>query len=158
MSNLSWTDARRYTEWLSASTGKEYRLPTEAEWEYAARAGAETPYWWGSRMVANMADCKGCGGPYNPQRPLDVGSLKANPFGLYDMAGGVAQWIEDCWHKDYHGAPQDGSAWRTQDCRENVLRGGSWRNDLTDVRASAREFYDTTVRYPGHGMRIARSQ
>ena len=157
MSDLSWTDAHRYTEWLSASTGKQYRLPTEAEWEYAARAGTETAYWWGSRMIADVADCKGCGGPYDPKRPLDVGSLKANPFGLYDMAGGVAEWVDDCWHRDYHGAPQNGSTWQTQDCREHVLRGGSWRNESTDVRVSAREFYDTTVRYPANGMRVARS-
>jgi formylglycine-generating enzyme required for sulfatase activity len=158
MSNLSWTDAHRYTAWLSATTGKEYRLPTEAEWEYAARAGAETPYWWGARMSANVADCKGCGGPYDPRRPLEVTSLKPNPFGLFGMAGGVAQWVEDCWHRDYRGAPRDGSAWPMENCREHVLRGGSWRNDPTDVRVAARVFYDTTVRYPAHGMRVARSQ
>jgi formylglycine-generating enzyme required for sulfatase activity/class 3 adenylate cyclase len=156
--NLSWDDAQHYTEWLSQVTGKKYRLPTEAEWEYAARAGAETPYWWGSHMVASMADCKGCGGPYDPQKPLAVGSLKANSFGIYDVAGGIAQWVADCWHKDYHGAPQDGSAWESKDCAMHVLHGGSWRSDAASVRASSRESYDTTVRYPGHGLRVARSQ
>lgn len=157
MTNLSWVDAHRYAGWLAASTGKDYRLPTEAEWEFAARAGSKTTYWWGARMIADVADCKGCGRPYDPKKPLVVGALKANPFGLYDMAGGVAQWTADCWHRNYKGAPPDGSAWHTPDCPEHVLRGGSWRNDITEVRAAVREFYDTTVRYPTHGMRIARS-
>jgi formylglycine-generating enzyme required for sulfatase activity/class 3 adenylate cyclase len=157
MTNLSWADARRYAAWLAAATGKDYRLVTEAEWEYAARAGSKTTYWWGARMIADVADCKECGRPYDQKLPLAVGALKANPFGLYDMAGGVAQWTADCWHRTYKGAPPDGSAWQTPDCPEHVLRGGSWRNDASEVRAAAREFYDTTVRYPTHGMRVARS-
>jgi formylglycine-generating enzyme required for sulfatase activity len=158
VANLSWVDAQRYVEWLSLATGQKYRLPTEAEWEYAARAGTATAYWWGSQMAASMADCKGCGGAYDRQKPLDVGSLKANPFGLYDVAGGVSQWVEDCWHENYHGAPQDGSAWQAKDCGQHVLRGGSWRSDPANVRVSSREFYDTTVRYPQHGLRVARSE
>jgi formylglycine-generating enzyme required for sulfatase activity/class 3 adenylate cyclase len=157
-SNVSWTDAQRYAAWLSEMTGKDFRLPTEAEWEYAARAGTETPYWWGNRMAPRMADCNDCGGSHEPQRPLAVGSSQPNPFGIYDVAGGVAQWVADCWHKDYHGAPPDGSAWEAPDCRAHVLRGGSWRNDAADVRVSSRESYDTAVRYPGHGLRVARSE
>jgi formylglycine-generating enzyme required for sulfatase activity/class 3 adenylate cyclase len=157
MTNLSWTDAQHYVAWLSAASGKTYRLPTEAEWEYAARAQSETPYWWGAHMVADVADCKGCGRPYNPRQPLPVTMLKPNPFGLFAMAGGVAQWIQDCWHQNYQGAPQDGSAWQEADCLEHVLRGGSWLNEVGDVRVAARDFYDTTVRYPGNGMRVARS-
>jgi formylglycine-generating enzyme required for sulfatase activity len=157
MTNLSWEDAHRYVGWLSAATGTDYRLPTEAEWEYAARAGTKATYWWGTRMIAGVADCKGCKGLYNPKVPLAVSALKANPFGLYDMAGGVAQWTADCWHRNYHGAPTDGSAWEVPDCAEHVLRGGSWRNDANEVRAAAREFYDTSVRYPTHGMRVALS-
>jgi formylglycine-generating enzyme required for sulfatase activity/class 3 adenylate cyclase len=157
MTNLSWADAQHYVAWLSAASGKTYRLPTEAEWEYAARARSKTPYWWGARMAADVADCKGCGSPYNPQQPLPVAMLKPNPFGLFDMAGGVAQWMQDCWHRNYHGAPQDGSAWQETDCPEHVLRGGSWRNGVDDVRVAARDLYNTTVRYPGHGMRVATS-
>jgi formylglycine-generating enzyme required for sulfatase activity/class 3 adenylate cyclase len=156
VSNLSWTDAQGYTDWLSQVTGKKYRLLTEAEWEYAARAGTETAYWWGRQMAASMADCNGCGGLYDPHKPLAIGSFKANPFGIYDMAGGIAQWMADCWHEDYRGAPPDGSAWQTKDCGMHVLRGGSWRNDPANVRVSSREFYDATVRYPGHGLRVAR--
>ncbi len=158
MTNLSWTDAQRYVAWLSDASGKTYRLPTEAEWEYAARARSKTPFWWGARVVADVADCKGCGNPYNPEQPLPITMLKPNPFGLYVMAGGVAQWVQDCWHRNYRGAPQDGSAWQETDCPEHVLRGGSWRNAVDDVRVAARDSYDTTIRYPGHGMRVARSE
>ena len=105
-----------------------------------------------------MADCKGCGESYDPRQPRKVGSFPPNPFGLHDMGGGVAEWVADCWHKDYHGAPADGSAWNMPDCRDHVLRGGSWRADPSYVRAASREYYDTGVRYVTHGFRVARSQ
>jgi len=155
--NLSWNDARQYVEWLSASTGQPYRLPSEAEWEFAARAGTTSRYWWGDRLAPKMANCKGCGEPYDQRQPAKVGSFPANAFGLFDMAGGVAQWVADCWAADYQGAPTDGSAHTSPNCRENVLRGGSWRNDATYARAASRAYYDTNVRYPAHGVRVARS-
>jgi formylglycine-generating enzyme required for sulfatase activity/class 3 adenylate cyclase len=158
VSNLSWDDTQQFTAWLSQATGKQYRLLSEAEWEYAARAGTETAYWWGNALKPALADCKGCGGPYDSRQPAKVGTFPPNPFGLYDMGGGVAEWVADCWHKDYNGAPTDGSPWTMPDCRDHVLRGGSWRDDPSYVRAASREYYDTGVRYPTHGFRVARSQ
>ncbi|MGO4570507.1 SUMF1/EgtB/PvdO family nonheme iron enzyme [Microvirga sp. 2TAF3] len=155
--NLSWVDAQQFVAWLTQSTGRPYRLPSEAEWEYAARAGTNGRYWWGERIVPRMANCKGCGEPYDAHQPLKVGSFSANPFGLNDLNGGVAQWVADCWHPNYQGAPADGSAWADPGCREHVLRGGSWRNDASYARSASRMHYDTGVRYPAHGFRVARS-
>jgi formylglycine-generating enzyme required for sulfatase activity/class 3 adenylate cyclase len=155
--NVSWNDAQQYVSWLSGLTKKKYRLPTEAEWEYAARAGASTKYWWGNQLIPGMANCKDCGDASNPHEPMKVASFAPNPFGLYDMAGGVAQWVSDCWRKDYQGAPKDGSSWEAPNCRERVLRGGSWRNDASYLRAASRNRYDPGVRYPAHGFRIARN-
>jgi formylglycine-generating enzyme required for sulfatase activity/class 3 adenylate cyclase len=157
VNNVSWTDAQQFVTWLSQATHQRYRLPSEAEWEYAARAGTETRYWWGNAMKPGLADCKGCGGPTDAAQPAKVGSLPANPLGLHDIGGGLAEWVDDCWHKDYHGAPSDGSAWQGPDCRERVLRGGSWRNDPTYIRSASRDHYDASVRYPTHGVRLARS-
>src|SRR5262245_8035163 len=109
VTNVSWNDTQQFTEWLSRVTKKQYRLPTEAEWEYAARGGTQTKYWWGDQPAARMANCKGCNEPYDAAQPMKAGSLKPNPFGLYDMGGGVAQWVTDCWHKSYQAAPADGS-------------------------------------------------
>jgi formylglycine-generating enzyme required for sulfatase activity len=108
-------------------------------------------------MKPGLADCKGCGGLHDAVEPAKVGTLPANPFGLHDIGGGVAEWVEDCWHKDYRGAPADGSAWLGTDCRARVLRGGSWRNDASYVRSASRDYYDASVRYPTHGIRVVRS-
>ena len=158
ISNVSWDDAQQFVTWLSQATGKPYRLPTEAEWEFAARGGTSTPYWWGSQVVPGVANCRTCGEPFNPVKPIKVGLVRPNPFGLYDMAGGVAEWVADCWHNNYLGAPRSGSQpWDAANCREYVLRGGSWRNDPSDLRVSSRARYDKVVRYPAHGLRIALS-
>ena len=154
ITNVSWSDARQYVAWLAETTGKPYRLPTEAEWEYAARAGTQTKYWWGDQFQADAANCKNCAAN---EQPVKVGSLKPNPFGLYDMGGSVDQWVEDCWHKTYQGAPADGSAWVEAQCPSHVLRSGSWKNDGRYVRPSNRDSYDTNVRYPTHGFRVALS-
>lgn len=156
--NVSWNDAQQFAGWLSNVTNRKYRLPTEAEWEYAARGGASTKYWWGDRLVPGMANCKDCGDASDSRRPMKVASFQPNPFGLYDMTGGVAQWVSDCWHKDHQGAPKDGSSREAPNCRERVLRGGSWRNDASYSRAASRNRYDAAVRYPAHGLRIARSR
>jgi formylglycine-generating enzyme required for sulfatase activity len=103
-----------------------------------------------------MAGCKDCGDAVAEQ-PAKVGSFKPNAFGLYDMGGGVDQWVEDCWHKTYQSAPNDGSAWSGGDCSSHVLRSGSWKNDSRYVRPSNRDGYDTNVRYPTHGFRVALS-
>jgi len=164
---LDWRDAQRYIEWLNAEVRKErpgtarptgpYRLPSEAEWEYAARGGTQSRFWWGDEFQPGTANCKNCTDVAAAEQPVKVGSFKPNPFGLYDMGGSVDQWVEDCWHKSYHGAPSDGSAWVDADCGSHVIRSGSWRNDQRYVRSANRDSYDTNVRYPTHGFRVALS-
>jgi formylglycine-generating enzyme required for sulfatase activity len=155
--NVSWDDAQQFVAWLSRKTGKNYRLPSEAEWEYAARGGTATRYWWGNEVGIARANCIDCGGPQDARRPLPVDALRANPFGLYDMLGGVAQWTEDCWFPDYRGAPSDGTAREARTCMERVLRGGSFRAGHDDITAASRGRYDASVRYVANGFRVARS-
>jgi formylglycine-generating enzyme required for sulfatase activity len=155
--DLSWNDAQQYVRWLSKVTGHNYRLPSEAEWEYAARGGTSSRYWWGDSMQSGKANCKGCGGDWSNEAPADVDAFPANPFGLYGTSGGVWEWVADCWHKSYAGAPKDGGVWSGSDCRENVIRGGSWRNDKTYAHSASRFTYDTGVRYILNGFRVAKS-
>ena len=157
VANVSWADAQQFVEWLSKVTQKPFRLPSEAEWEYAARGGTRTKFWWGDQLQADMANCKGCNEPYDTTQPLKVGSFKPNPLGLYDMGGNVDQWVDDCWHNNYQGAPSNGSAWIDNNCPSHVIRSGSWKNDPSYVRPSSRDHYDTSVRYPTHGFRVAYS-
>jgi formylglycine-generating enzyme required for sulfatase activity/class 3 adenylate cyclase len=157
VANVSWADAQQFATWLSKVTQLGYRLPTEAEWEYAARGGTDTRYWWGAALKPGLAGCNGCNGARPAVQPAETGTLPANPFGLHDVGGGVGEWVQDCWHKDYRGAPVDGSAWIIGDCRERALRGGSWRNDSTEIRPASRNSYDPLVRYPTHGVRLVRS-
>ena len=157
VTNVSWDDAKQYVAWLAQATHKPYRLPSEAEWEYAARGGTQTRYWWGDEFQVDMANCRNCVTVAAAEQPLKLGSFKANPFGLHDMGGGVDQWVEDCWHRNYQGAPINGSAWvESGDCGNRVIRSGSWRNDTRYVRPSNRESYGN-ARYPTHGFRIALS-
>jgi formylglycine-generating enzyme required for sulfatase activity/class 3 adenylate cyclase len=155
VANVSWNDAKQFVEWLSKVGQKNYRLPSEAEWEYAARGNTQTKYWWGDQFQSDLADCKGCGAAYDSTQPARVGSFKSNPFGLHDMGGNIDQWVEDCWHKDYQGAPTDGSAWIDKTCAARVIRSGSWKNGTNYVRPASRDYYDTGVRYPTHGLRVA---
>jgi formylglycine-generating enzyme required for sulfatase activity/class 3 adenylate cyclase len=157
VTNVSWSDAKQYVAWLAQAARKAYRLATEAEWEYAARAGTQTKYWWGDQFQSGMANCKNCVDIPAAEQPTKVGSFKPNPFGLYDMGGGVDQWVEDCWHRNYQGAPADGSAWVESQCPSHVIRSGSWKNDARYARPSNRDSYDTEVRYPTHGFRVALS-
>jgi formylglycine-generating enzyme required for sulfatase activity/uncharacterized caspase-like protein len=154
--NVSWDDAQQYILWVSRSTGQKYRLPTEAEWEYAARAHTTTRYWWGDTVGAMLANCSNCGGSQDTRTPLPVGSFKPNPFGLHDIHGGVAQWVADCWFPNYQGAPADASVRDQKNCQKRVLRGGSFRTDRETITASARGNYDSSVRYIAHGFRVAR--
>jgi formylglycine-generating enzyme required for sulfatase activity len=158
VTNVSFNDAQQFIGWLTQTTQKNYRLPTEAEWEYAARGGTRTKYWWGDDLQPGMVNCKGCNGDQNARQAAKVEDIKPNPFGLYDMGGNVAQWVSDCWHKNYQGAVADGSAWVDPGyCIFHVIRSGSWRNAPNDVRPASRDYYDGRIRYPMHGFRVARS-
>ncbi|MCI0600845.1 MAG: formylglycine-generating enzyme family protein, partial [Beijerinckiaceae bacterium] len=124
---VSWDDAKAYVAWLSRMTGKEYRLLTEAEWEYAARAGTATAYSWGDEPGKGNANCNGCGSEWDGKQPAPAGSFKPNAFGLYDMHGNVWEWVEDTPHANYEGAPRNGSAWvEGAESTSRVVRGGSW--------------------------------
>jgi formylglycine-generating enzyme required for sulfatase activity len=155
MTNLSWDDAAQYVQWLAKRTSKPYRLPSEAEWEYAARAGTSARYSWGDQVGVGKASCNGCGGPRDSLHPPAIATYASNPWGLDDMHGGVAEWVEDCWHSNYQGTPTDGSAWHTPSCPKHVLRGGSWNNPPADITSSSRNFYDANVRYLANGVRVA---
>jgi formylglycine-generating enzyme required for sulfatase activity len=158
VTNVSFNDAQRFVAWLSDATQMKYRLPTEAEWEYAARGGTRTKYWWGDDILPGMINCKGCNGDQPARQMMRSEDLKPNPFGLHDMGGNVAQWASDCWHKNYQGAVADGSAWVDPGyCIFHVIRSGAWRSVPNDVRPASRDYYDGRIRYPTHGFRVARS-
>nr|WP_244197559.1 SUMF1/EgtB/PvdO family nonheme iron enzyme [Caballeronia ptereochthonis] len=156
MRNVSWDDAQVYVKWLSKVGGKSYRLPTEAEWEYAARGGTQSTYWWGDQMRKGTADCKDCGDPYRPEAPTPVGSFAPNPYGLYDMNGSVWEWVADCWHSSYKGAPADGRTWDDPSCSVRVIRGGSWREGAGYMQSATRFKYSASVRQSQNGFRVAR--
>jgi formylglycine-generating enzyme required for sulfatase activity len=153
-----------YVHWLSTQTGKAYRLPSEAEWEYAARAGTQTPFWTGRCLHTDQAnyngnvDYNGCGaktGVYR-KKTVPVCSLPANPWGLHEVHGNVWEWVQDCWHEDYAGAPADGSAWQ-ENCSDarRVLRGGSWNVTPWFLRVSNRDRFYPGNRNVNFGVRLA---
>jgi formylglycine-generating enzyme required for sulfatase activity len=154
--NVSWDDAQQFLAWLSRLSGKQYRLPSEAEWEFAARGGTSSRYWWGESAGIGLANCADCGGTQNPHAPLPVNLFKPNPFGLVDALGGIAQWTADCWFPNYQGAPADGRPREGKACDKRVLRGGSFRATHDAIAATARNNYDQSVRYPLNGFRVAR--
>lgn len=164
---VNWQDAKAYAAWLSKETGKAYRLPTEAQWEYAARAGTESVYHFGQTAkdictFANGADLstpfawrnQACDDNWSDVAP--IGSLRENRFGLHDMHGNVWEWVEDCWSDSHAGAPTDESARRTDDCQEHVLRGGSWLGRLKNLRSASRVGRAATNRNHSVGFRLAR--
>jgi len=156
--NVSWVDVKRYVGWLSQLTGKEYRLLTEAEWEYAARAGVHTRYSWGDDVGMGNANCDGCGSQWDLRQTAPVGSFRPNRLGLYDMHGNVWEWVEDSWHENYDVAPTDGSAWlQGGDPSFRIVRGGSWRNESEFVRAAARFKRHVNVQFDTLGFRVART-
>lgn len=152
--NLSWSDAKEYVAWLSKLTGQNYRLPSEAEWEYAARGGASTLYWWGKEVGVGHAHCADCDEKSSGTAP--VGTFRPNGFGLYDTAGNASEWVEDCWNATYAGAPANGAALASGDCALRVLRGGSFLDKAPGVTSAARFRYDYDVRYYANGFRVAR--
>ncbi|MXX10374.1 MAG: formylglycine-generating enzyme family protein [Nitrospira sp. SB0677_bin_15] len=156
--NVSWEDAQEYVKWLSHKTGKPYRLLSEAEWEYVARAGTTTKYWWGNEIGTNNANCLDCGSQGDMEGTAPVGSFAANGFGVFDTAGNVWEWVEDCWNDNYEGAPTDGQAWMNGNCHRRVVRGGSWVNFPEYVRPADRIRLDPGLRNSSYGgFRLART-
>jgi formylglycine-generating enzyme required for sulfatase activity len=156
--NVSFDDAQRYVAWLSKVTGKMYRLLSEAEYEYAARAGTTTAYPWGNEIGKNNANCIGCGSRWDNKQTAPSGSFPPNQFGLYDMAGNVWQWLEDCDHQNYDGAPTDGSAWiESADCRFRIVRGGSWNSDPDTLRSAKHGRLSADLRFSFLGFRVGRT-
>ena len=158
--NVSWDDAQTYVKWLSRITAKAYRLLSEAEYEYAARAGTDTVYPWGDEIKLNgqaMANCDGCGGEWDRKQTAPVGSFPANRFGLYDMVGNVWEWTEDCWNSSHQGAPGDGSAWTGGQCILHVVRSGSWNGSPGILRSATRGGDSTGLRLIVLGFRVART-
>ena len=162
--NVSWEDAQEYVRWLSRETGKRYRLLTESEWEYVARAGTTTPFHYGATITTEQANYNGSyrygsgrKGIFR-RKTMPVSSFPANAFGLHDVHGNVWEWVEDCWHQSYRGAPADGSAWTSGgDCARPVLRGGSWFSTPQNLRSAFRSRYPTGFRIGYVGFRVART-
>ena len=167
---VSWNDAQAFIEWLTAQTGESYRLPSEAEWEYAARAGSATKYHFGNSVsqlcrYANHADTstdfvwrnESCSDGVG-KRTAAVGRYQPNSYGLYDMHGNVWEWAEDCWNETYRGAPTDGRAWTSGDCGQRVIRGGSWDGDRWSLRSAYRYRFTRTYRNSGIGFRLAQDK
>ncbi len=150
---VSWQDAQAYALWLSQKTGRTYRLLTEAEWEYAARAGTSTAYWFGGSVSPRNANYSDSGNAAT----VRVGGYGANGFGLHDVHGNVWEWVEDCFAPTYSGLATDGSANTTQDCSTRVIRGGSWVDAATDLRSASRIGNTPTLRFNLVGFRLART-
>ena len=160
--NVSWEDAKAYTEWLSRKTGKAYRLLSEAQWEYIARAGTITAFSFGNSISPQQAnyDSKvsyaGSSTAASAGRTVPVGGYPANAFGLHDVHGNVWEWTEDCLHGDYNGASADGSAWSRGDCSWRMLRGGNWDNDPRFLRSAVRFWSPASRRISFYGFRVSR--
>ncbi len=154
---VSWLDAVDYADWLGEQTGRSCNLPTEAEWEYAGRAGTTTNYSWGDEIGSNNANCWNCGSQWDRQQTTPVATFAPNPWGLFDMHGNVWEWVQDCWHDNYQGAPVDGSAWgqKADDCGVRALRGGSWNGYPDYLRAAYRSRANIDRRDLNLGFRVA---
>ena len=156
--DITWADARAYADWLSRRTGKGYRLPSEAEWEYAAGAGQRSFFWWGHKVEPGRAVCFDCGTLWDNRSSAPVASLDANPFGLYDTAGNVMEWVEDCYHPSYEGAPSDGRPWIGESCGFRVARGGAFNKPARSMRTTARQHFAADTRINAIGLRLARDE
>ena len=154
--NVSWDDAYAYGQWLASETGEIYRLLSEAEWEYAASAGNSAAYWWGYDFETRRGHCFNCGTQYSARGPAAIGSFEPNPFGLYDTAGNVLEWVQDCYHSNYSGAPDDGTVWEDEDCGKRVARGGAYNTPSDSWRSQKRSAFKSTRGRKNIGFRIAR--
>jgi formylglycine-generating enzyme required for sulfatase activity len=155
--DVNWDDAQAYVAWLAEKTGKDYRLLSEAEWEYAARAGTTTAYPWADEPGTGHANLDGSGSEWSGSQTSPVGRFAPNGFGLYDMIGNVLEWTQDCWNESYSGAPADGSPWEKGDCGRRVVRGGSWYISLEIARAAYRNMNGPAIRDINLGFRLART-
>ena len=154
--NLPFAKTREFTGWLTKKTGHVYRLPSEAEWEYIARAGTTTDFWWGDDKGVNLANCRNCASKWSKKGSAPTGSFKPNPWGFYDTAGNVWEWVEDCWFPDYVGAPSDGSARIGGKCRQRIIRSGSWYYLSKNARSAWRAKNDARVKSYWLGFRVLR--
>ncbi len=154
--NVSWEDALAYTKWLSERTGKPYRLPTEAEWEFAIRGGSDSAYWWGYQVDEGRANCFDCGSEWDIKSTAPVASFSPNGFGLHDMAGNVREWVSDCYHPNYSGAPLDGSAWMEIGCKERVVRGGAFNKTSDSMLSTWRGHLKPNLSFAFTGFRVVR--
>ncbi len=154
--NIAWAEAVAYTEFLSAKTSATYRLPTESEWEYAARAGTTTAFWWGKETGDNMANCRKCGSEWDGDRSAPVGSFPPNPLGLHDMNGNIWEWISDCWNPNHAGAPDDGASRQDGNCSRRVIRSGSWYYIPRLMSAHARDSHPAALWSYNIGIRVVR--
>jgi formylglycine-generating enzyme required for sulfatase activity/serine/threonine protein phosphatase PrpC len=154
--DVSWDDALAYTRWLSKQTGKSYRLLSESEWEYVARAGTTRSFWWGSKAGTGNAHCFDCKSDFSTSKPAKVGTYKPNPFGLYDTAGNVFEWVHDCYHRNYQNAPTDGSVWEGGDCDVRITRGGAYRSPADSMRVENRDKFKSNKGQYNVGFRVAR--
>jgi formylglycine-generating enzyme required for sulfatase activity len=147
---ILWEEAQEYVWWLSRKTGKKYRLLSESEREYVSRAGTNSAYWWGERFNSLKANT-------DSDRPVQIDANGPNPWGLYQLNGNVAEWVEDCWNDNYDGAPTDGSVWRTGNCAGHVLRGGGYSRKPWTARSAARNWFGPPNRLNYMSLRVARS-
>ncbi len=155
--HVNWGHVQSYVRWLSQRTGERYRLLSESEWEYVARAGTTTRYNWGNEIGHNRANCDGCGSRWDDEKTAPAGSFSANAWGLYDVYGNVWEWVQDCWNDSYTGAPADGSAWESGNCEMRVFRGGSCHVEPGSLRSAERLRLGSNSRYKDLGFRVART-
>ncbi len=154
--NVSWNDAVAYTRWLSQQTGSRYRLPSEAQWEFAARGGADSRFWWGNDVGEGHANCFDCASAWSARQTSPVGSFPANGFRLHDTAGNVMEWVQDCYQPDYSAAAADGRAAASGDCARRVVRGGAYDSPSANVRSASRDARGVDTRLDNLGFRVVK--
>lgn len=155
--NMTFKQAEAYIGWLSKKTGKRYRMPSEAEWEYAARAGTRTHYWWGDDIGKGLANCRECGaGDFSGHKSAPTRTFEANPFGLYEMHGNIWEWTADCWHPNHEGADPEGKPRVTEKCTLKTIRSGSWYYFAPVSRAASRAKNDMRMKSYNIGIRVVR--